>query len=66
MEIGECLFSQIVHIRQMKAEGKKLDKSDAEWYRRNRKIVDLKVKYTAQETDLLALWGGGQCAKTGI
>ena len=59
MEIGECTFSQIVHIREAKIRGRKLDASDQEWYRRNREIVDLKTKYTTAEEELLKKWGGG-------
>ena len=59
MEIGECTFAQIVHIREAKTRGRKLDASDQEWYRRNRDIVDLKTKYTTEEEELLMKWGGG-------
>lgn len=59
MEIGECTFSQIVHIRDMQHRGKKLDAGDREWYQRNRNIVDLKTKYSTAEEDLLKKWGGG-------
>ena len=59
MEIGECTFSQIVHIRDAKNRGKPLDKSDQEWYRRNQKLVDLKTKYTTEEENVLKQWGGG-------
>jgi hypothetical protein len=59
MEIGECTFAQIVHIREAKTRGRKLDASDQEWYRRNRDIVDLKTKYTTEEEELLKKWGGG-------
>lgn len=58
MEIGECTFAQIVHIRNAKAKGKKLSKQDQEWYAKNRHIVDLKTQYTAAEDKLLKLWGG--------
>lgn len=58
MEIGECTFAQIVHIRQAKAKGRKLDKADQEWYSKNRGIVDLKTKYTDTEKELLKKWGG--------
>lgn len=54
MEIGECTFSQIVHIRDQKRRGKSLDKADREWYARNRDIVDLKMKYTSEEEDFFA------------
>ena len=59
MEIGECTFAQIVHIRDARIRGKKLDDADREWYRRNHKIVDLKTRYTSAEEELLRMWGGG-------
>lgn len=58
MEIGECTFAQIVHIRNMKARGKRLSKQDQEWYAQNRSLVDMKINYTAAEKDLLKKWGG--------
>lgn len=48
-EIGDCLFAQVVGIRDKKARGKKLDKQDQEFYRKNRDLVDLKRKSTAEE-----------------
>lgn len=59
MEIGECTFAQIVHIRDAKNRGKALDKTDQEWYRKNRSIVDLKTNYTSAEKELFRKWGGG-------
>ena len=59
MEIGECMFAQIVRIRSTKAQGRKLDKQDQEWYVKNRNIVDLKHTYTSKESELLKKWGGG-------
>lgn len=56
-EIGDCLFSQIVSIRDKKAHGKKLDKSEQEWYRKNRDIVDIKRQYTAAEKEALEKLG---------
>lgn len=58
MEIGECTFAQIVHIRSMKASGKQLSKQDREWYAHNRSLVDLPTKYTSEEEELLKKWGG--------
>lgn len=58
MEIGECTFSQIVHIRDAQHRGKKLDASDKEWYMRNRDLVDMKTKYTSAEEKLFEKWGG--------
>lgn len=56
-EIGDCLFSQVVSIRDKKARGKPLDKQEKEFYRRNRDLIDLKTKYTSAEKDVLAAWG---------
>ena len=58
-EIGDCLFAQIVRIRSKKASGKALDKSDRDWYAKNRALVDLKVKYTDAEDTLLKQWAKG-------
>ena len=59
MEIGECTFSNIVHIRDMKHRGKKMDAADKEWYMRNRDLVDLKTKYTTADEEMLKKWSGG-------
>ena len=56
-EIGDCLLSQIVRIRKLKAQGRLKDKADREWYRENRELVDFKVVYTDAEKDILAEWG---------
>lgn len=59
-EIGDCLFSQIVRIREKKAKGKPLDKSDREFYRRNRDIIDIKQSYNEEEHGLINMWTGGK------
>lgn len=33
-----------------------LDKSDREWYHKNRDLVDMQVQYTAAEDDILRQW----------
>lgn len=48
-EIGEGAFSTIVSIRYKKNTGKKLDKAEQEFYRKNRDIIELKRKYTLEE-----------------
>lgn len=58
MEIGDCTFAQIVNIRDKKARGKSLDKTEREWYRRNRQLVDFKHKYTDTDQDLMREWSG--------
>lgn len=56
LEIGDCLFAQIVRIRSLKASGKPLDKQDKEFYRKNRDIIDIKTHYTEAENDLVGAW----------
>ena len=56
MSIGDCLFAQVVHIRDMKARGKRLDKQDREFYRRNRDLIDVKKPITDAEQELLKEW----------
>lgn len=56
MGIGDCLFAQVVRIRDIKARGKKMDKQDREFYRRNRDLIDIKVKTTDAEEKLFAEW----------
>lgn len=57
MEIGDCLFAQIIRIRSLKADGKPLDKFDQEWYRRNQQLVDIEQAYTREEEDFLRQLG---------
>lgn len=44
MEIGECLLSTVVNIRDKKRRGKKLEKWEKEFYQNNKALVDLKSK----------------------
>lgn len=48
-EIREGLFSQVLLIRQKKAKGRKLDKSEQEFYTQNKDLVVLKKKLTKEE-----------------
>lgn len=50
-EIGEGLFSQVLHIRNKKSRGKKLEKWENEFIRNNRNLVEIKTKYTKQEQE---------------
>lgn len=49
MEIGDCLFAQVVRIRDKLRRHKKLEKDEREWYRKNRNLVDVKKKLTDEE-----------------
>lgn len=51
MEIGDCLFSQIVSVRGKKARGKKLEKWEKEFARENKDLVELRTKYSREELE---------------
>lgn len=51
MEIGESLFSTVLNIRQKRIKGKKLEKYEREFYRENKKLVDLKSADTERDKD---------------
>ncbi len=53
MEIGDCLFAQVVRIRDKVKRGKKLEKDEREWYKKNRNIVDVTAKFTDREEEFL-------------
>lgn len=55
MEIGEGLFSNIIHIRQKKAKGKKLEKWEQEFYKENKSLIDFqhKEKRSNEEKEML-------------
>lgn len=50
---GDCTFAQVVHIRD-KLRRRKLEKTEREYYERNRHLVDLKQTLTADEKNFLA------------
>lgn len=56
MELGDCLFAQVVSIREKKARNRPLDKQDREFYRRNRDIIDIKKTLTEAEQNILKEW----------
>lgn len=61
MEIGgDCMFSQIVSIRDKKARGKKLEKYEREWMNRNINLVELRQKYTEAENTVATEWMRGK------
>ena len=53
---GDCTFAQVVGIRSKIARRQKLDKSEKEWLRRNRKLVNFKTKYTENDENLIKQW----------
>ncbi|MFV0344208.1 MAG: Gp15 family bacteriophage protein [Anaerocolumna sp.] len=48
-EIGEGLLSNIISIRMKKAKGKKLEKYEQEFYKENKKLIDLDIKISEEE-----------------
>ena len=53
MEIGECVFANIISIRNKRQKGKKLEKWEQEFYCENRKLIDLPLNLTDEEQDWL-------------
>ena len=55
MEIGEGLFSNVIHIRQKKAKGKKLEKWEQDFYKENKSLIDFqhKEKRSNEEKEML-------------
>jgi hypothetical protein len=53
MEIGECQFNTVVSIRSKRAKGKKLDDWEKEFYKENKKMVDLPQNLTEEEQEWL-------------
>lgn len=56
MEIEEGTFSTVLGIRQKKAKGKRLEKWEEEFYRNNKKLCDLKNRYTEEEQKEIDYW----------
>lgn len=52
-EIGECQFQTIVSIRSKKTKGKKLEKWEQDFYKENKKMVDLPQNLTEEEQEWL-------------
>lgn len=52
MEIGECLFSQVLSIRYKRAHGKKLEKWEKDFERENRNLIRLRPKRSEAEIAL--------------
>lgn len=55
MEIGESLFGNVVHIRQKKASGKKLEKWEQDFYKENKSLIDFKQKNQRSKEEKEAL-----------
>lgn len=49
MEIGECLFAQVLHIRQKKQKHQKLEKWEKDFYNENKDLIVLKKKISEEQ-----------------
>ena len=49
MGIGDGLLASVLHIRQKKAKGQKLEKYEQEYYRENRALIDIRKRQTPEE-----------------
>jgi hypothetical protein len=52
-EIGECTFSNVISIRNKRMKGKKLEKWEEEFYRENRKMIDLPYNLSPEDENFL-------------
>lgn len=50
-EIGEGLFSAVMNIRRKKASGKKLEKWEEEFYRKNKRLIVLRTPEEQADID---------------
>lgn len=55
-EIGDCYFAHIVRIRDLKMRGKLTDKTDKEFYRKNKDVIDIKRRYSEAEDEIINQW----------
>lgn len=47
--LGECLLNTVILIRDKKNNRKKLDKTEEEFYKKNKSLIDIKRKKTARD-----------------
>lgn len=53
MGIGDGLLASVLHIRQKKAKGQKLEKWEQEFYNENQALCDLKQPYTPDQMSVI-------------
>lgn len=56
-EIGDCVFTQIINIRDKTARGTRLEKYEREWARKNSSMIKLPPKYTQQQKEMFRKLG---------
>lgn len=60
MNIGDCMFAQIISLRKKLKSGQKLDKIEKEFYRNNKELIDLRERVQPEEDELINAWIGGR------
>lgn len=55
MEIGDSTISTVIHIREKKSQGKKLEKWEQEFYKKNKDIIQISGEKRRDEEELKAL-----------
>lgn len=53
MEIGDCLFANVISIRSKRIKGKKLEDYERKFYEENKSLIDLPKTLTQEEQDWL-------------
>ena len=57
MEISpDSLFARVISMRDKLKTGRKIEKWEWNWYRKNRELVDLPMKFSDNEQTLLEEW----------
>lgn len=59
MNIGDCMYAQVVSIRKKLKQHQTLDKTEKEFYLNNKEIIDLQEQTTSEEDELINEWTGG-------
>ena len=52
----ESVFARVLRIREKLRTGKKLEKNERTWYRKNMELVSLKPKFSQSEETILKEW----------
>ena len=52
----DSVFARVLRIREKLRTGKKLEKYERTWYRKNIDLVTLRPKFSKAEEDTISLW----------
>ena len=52
----ESVFARVLRIREKLRTGKKLEKYEKQWYRKNMDLVTLRPRFSAAEQEILESW----------